>query len=76
MRLARRNEALEDFAALLAHELKTPLQEALLADEPRRSIEGAYIRRDAKPTVDRTGRMSPETYSRLGPVAMYLLELI
>src|SRR6266545_718617 len=32
IRLARRNEALEDFAALVAHELKTPLQAALLAD--------------------------------------------
>jgi signal transduction histidine kinase len=32
--LARRNEALEDFAALVAHELKTPLQAALVADDP------------------------------------------
>lgn len=31
--LARRNEALDDFAELLAHELKTPLQAALL-DRP------------------------------------------
>jgi signal transduction histidine kinase len=31
--LARRNEALDDFAALLAHELKNPLQAALL-DRP------------------------------------------
>jgi len=38
MRLARRNEALEDFAALVAHELKNPLETALLADEPRRWI--------------------------------------
>jgi signal transduction histidine kinase len=30
--LARRVEALEDFAALVAHELKAPLQAALLAD--------------------------------------------
>jgi signal transduction histidine kinase len=41
MRLARRNEALEDFAALVAHELKSPLEAALLADEPRRWIESA-----------------------------------
>jgi len=39
--LARRNEALEDFAALVAHELKTPLQAALLADDPSRSVEEA-----------------------------------
>jgi signal transduction histidine kinase len=31
--LARRVEALEDFAALVAHELKAPLQGALLADD-------------------------------------------
>src|SRR6266550_134316 len=31
--LARRNEALDDFAALLAHELKSPLQ-AVLLDRP------------------------------------------
>jgi signal transduction histidine kinase len=41
MRLARRNEALEDFAALVAHELKTPLEAALLADDPRRWIMSA-----------------------------------
>jgi len=35
MRLARRSEALEDFAALVAHELKSPLGAALLADDPR-----------------------------------------
>ena len=33
MRLARRNEALEEYAALVAHELKTPLHAALVADE-------------------------------------------
>jgi signal transduction histidine kinase len=38
MRLARRNEALEEFAALVAHELKTPLQAALAADEASNSI--------------------------------------
>jgi signal transduction histidine kinase len=37
VQLTRRNEALEDFAALVAHELKTPLQAALFADDPRRS---------------------------------------
>lgn len=39
--LARRNEALEDFAALVAHELKTPLHAALLADDPSPSVEDA-----------------------------------
>jgi signal transduction histidine kinase len=40
-RLARRNEALEDFAALVAHELKTPLHAALVADDPMRLVEDA-----------------------------------
>jgi len=39
--LARRNEALEDFAALVAHELKNPLLAALAADDPAREIEKA-----------------------------------
>lgn len=39
--LTRRNEALEDFAALVAHELKTPLQEALLVDDPSKPVEDA-----------------------------------
>jgi signal transduction histidine kinase len=41
MQLARRNEALEDFAALVAHELKTPLQAALLADDASGFVEQA-----------------------------------
>ena len=41
MELARRNEALEDFASLVAHELKTPLLAALAADDPSSSIEEA-----------------------------------
>src|ERR1700745_3447693 len=41
MELARRNEALEDFASLVAHELKTPLLAALAADDPTSSIEKA-----------------------------------
>jgi len=45
--LARRNEALEDFAALVAHELKTPLLAALAADEPAREIENALELVDA-----------------------------
>ena len=39
--LARRNQALEDFAALVAHELKTPLHAALLTGEPSRYVEDA-----------------------------------
>jgi signal transduction histidine kinase len=47
MELARRNEALEDFAALVAHELKTPLHAALVADDPRRFVEDALLLVDA-----------------------------
>jgi signal transduction histidine kinase len=47
IQLARRNEALEDFAALVAHELKTPLQAALVADDPARSVEDALDLVDA-----------------------------
>jgi signal transduction histidine kinase len=47
IRLARRNEALEDFAALVAHELKTPLQAALVADHPSRPLEDALALVDA-----------------------------
>jgi signal transduction histidine kinase len=39
--LVRRNQALEDFAALVAHELKTPLHAALLAGDPSRYVADA-----------------------------------
>ena len=39
--LARRNAALEDFAALVAHELKTPLRAALVADDAAPWVESA-----------------------------------
>ena len=41
MRLARRNQALGDFAALVAHELKTPLELARLQDDPSVGVERA-----------------------------------
>ena len=47
MQLARRNEALEDFAALIAHELKTPLHAALLAHDPSAHVEQALELVDA-----------------------------
>jgi signal transduction histidine kinase len=43
MKLARRNEALEDFAALVAHELKTPLEEALLSDDAASVLDPALV---------------------------------
>jgi signal transduction histidine kinase len=47
IQLARRNEALQDFAALVAHELKTPLHAALVADDPSRPVEDALDLVDA-----------------------------
>jgi signal transduction histidine kinase len=47
MRLARRGEALEDFAALVAHELKGPLEAALEADDPRPWVASALDLVDA-----------------------------
>ena len=40
-RLARRSAALEDFAVLAAHELKTPLHAALVADDPAAQVRQA-----------------------------------
>jgi signal transduction histidine kinase len=37
-RLARKNEALEDFAALVAHDVKSSLVCALISDEPREAM--------------------------------------
>jgi ectoine hydroxylase-related dioxygenase (phytanoyl-CoA dioxygenase family) len=42
---------------------------------PRRSIQGAYIRRDAESKTDMTTRLLPETLSRLTPLAKYLLAI-
>jgi ectoine hydroxylase-related dioxygenase (phytanoyl-CoA dioxygenase family) len=41
--------------------------------EPRRSIQGAYIRREARSGGNLPARMRPETLARIGPLARYLL---
>lgn len=41
--------------------------------EPRRSIQGAYIRRDAQPAVNQAARIRPETAGRIGDLAKYVL---
>jgi ectoine hydroxylase-related dioxygenase (phytanoyl-CoA dioxygenase family) len=41
--------------------------------EPRRSIQGAYIRRDAEPAVNQAARLRPETLGRIGHLAKYVL---
>lgn len=42
------------------------------SDEPRRSIQGAYIRRNASSGFDLPSRMRPETLSRISPMARYV----
>ena len=41
----------------------------------RRSIQGAYVRRDAVASMNWDARMRPETLARIGPLARYLLGL-
>jgi hypothetical protein len=43
--------------------------------EPRRSIQGSYIRRDGRSGLDLPARMRPETLSRISPLAKYLLSV-
>jgi hypothetical protein len=41
--------------------------------KPRRSIQGAYIRRNAQSWVNLPGRATPETLARISPIARYLI---
>jgi signal transduction histidine kinase len=59
MKLALRNETLEDFAALVAHELKTPLQAALVADDASTALERALDLVDSLIEVARDSRERP-----------------
>lgn len=43
--------------------------------QPRRSIQGAYIRRAATSGFDLPSRMRPETLSRISPIARYVVGL-
>jgi len=43
--------------------------------EPRRSVQGSFIRREAPRSLDLPSRMRPETLERIGPPARYLLAL-
>jgi signal transduction histidine kinase len=54
--LVRRNEALEEFAALVAHELKTPLHEALLAEDASKPLNEALELVDAMLCTARDAR--------------------
>jgi signal transduction histidine kinase len=63
--LARRNEALDEFAALVAHELRRPLQAALDAEEPTASINEALDLVDVLLAAAQTGPVG-ETSSDVG----------
>jgi ectoine hydroxylase-related dioxygenase (phytanoyl-CoA dioxygenase family) len=41
----------------------------------RRSVQGAFIPRDARPAVDQAARIRPETLQRIGDLAKYVLDL-
>lgn len=43
------------------------------SDEPRRSIQGAYVRREAQSGINLSERMRPETLARIGSLARYVL---
>jgi signal transduction histidine kinase len=53
--LARRNEALDEFAALVAHELKTPLRAALDAEDPTAFVNEALDLVDVLLAAAQTG---------------------
>ena len=44
-------------------------------DQPRRSIQGAYIRRTAQSWINQADRIRPDTLDRIGDLAKYLLDL-
>jgi ectoine hydroxylase-related dioxygenase (phytanoyl-CoA dioxygenase family) len=46
------------------------------SDEPRRSIQGAYIRRKAASGFDLPSQMRPETLARISPMARYVVGAI
>jgi ectoine hydroxylase-related dioxygenase (phytanoyl-CoA dioxygenase family) len=45
------------------------------SNAPRRSIQGAYIRRDMRSAIDMGSRMTSETSDRISPLAKYLLNI-
>jgi signal transduction histidine kinase len=81
--LARRNAALEDFAALVAHELKTPLQAALVTDDPTDEIHHALElvdsllqaarREGAGPALASPAAVLDEVVSDLDPQGLHVV---
>ena len=75
MQLARRNEALEDFAALVAHELKTPLHAALVADDPSGPVEDALQLVDAVLQASKDAPREPGFTSAAEPLEQAATDL-
>jgi ectoine hydroxylase-related dioxygenase (phytanoyl-CoA dioxygenase family) len=48
---------------------------ANLLDQPRRSLQGAFIRRSADAAIDWATRTTPETLDRIGPLGKHLLAI-
>jgi ectoine hydroxylase-related dioxygenase (phytanoyl-CoA dioxygenase family) len=48
---------------------------ANLTHKPRRSIQGAYIRRDGEAAVNQAARIRPDTLARIGEIAKYVLAI-
>jgi ectoine hydroxylase-related dioxygenase (phytanoyl-CoA dioxygenase family) len=44
-------------------------------DRPRRSLQGAFIRRDAQAMANLPGRMQPDTLARISDLAKYLIDV-
>jgi len=44
-------------------------------DRPRRSLQGAFIRRDAQALANLPGRMRPDTLARISDLAKYLIDV-
>jgi ectoine hydroxylase-related dioxygenase (phytanoyl-CoA dioxygenase family) len=41
----------------------------------RRSIQGAFVPREARAAIDQASRMRPETFERIGDLAKYVLDV-
>jgi signal transduction histidine kinase len=74
-RLARRNEALEDFASLIAHELKAPLNAALLQRDTVAAVEQALELVDTVLEAARAEASADEWCAPAGALAAALDDL-
>jgi len=73
--LLRRNAALEEFAGLVAHELQTPLHEALLADDASESLHEALDLVDALLRTARDARRLDTVESQVDGIESVVRDL-